>query len=162
MVTAVSADQVRKVAASVVDPEIPVLTIEELGILRDVRVDEHGHVDVDITPTYSGCPALDAIRQDVQARFQESGYTDVSVHTVLSPAWTTDWLSETARRKLLQHGIAPPRPRDSKLQLLQLAVACPNCGAVETSEVARFASTACQALRRCSACSEPFPHFKEH
>ena len=155
-------EQVRRVAAAVPDPEVPVLTIEDLGILRDVRVDASGHVDVDITPTYSGCPALDAIQRDVTQRIRDSGHPDVSVHVVLSPAWTTDWMSEDGRRKLREYGIAPPRERSFGASLRQLPVACPNCGSVHTDEVSRFASTPCQALRRCSGCSEPFTHFKEH
>ena len=155
-------DQVRRAAAEVVDPEIPVLTIDDLGILRDVRVDASGHVEVDISPTYSGCPALDMIRADVASSVRAAGYADVTVNVVLSPAWTTDWMSETGRRKLREYGIAPPRPRESGVQLLQIAVACPVCGSAHTSEVAHFASTQCQALRRCITCAEPFPHFKEH
>ena len=155
-------DQVRRAAAEVVDPEIPVLTIDDLGILRDVRVDAAGHVEVDISPTYSGCPALDMIRADVASSVRAAGYPDVTVNVVLSPAWTTDWMSETGRRKLREYGIAPPRPRESGMQLLQIAVACPVCGSAHTSEVAHFGSTQCQALRRCTDCAEPFPHFKEH
>jgi ring-1,2-phenylacetyl-CoA epoxidase subunit PaaD len=155
-------DQVRRAAAEVVDPEIPVLTIDDLGILRDVRVDAAGHVEVDISPTYSGCPAIDMIRADVASSVRAAGYADVTVNVVLSPAWTTDWMSETGRRKLREYGIAPPRPRESGMQLLQIAVACPVCGSAHTSEVAHFASTQCQALRSCTACAEPFPHFKEH
>ena len=158
----ISADQVRRVAASVSDPEIPVLTIEDLGILRDVRVDATGHVDIDITPTYSGCPALDAIRSDVERRVRDSGFADVSVRTVLSPAWTTDWMSAEAKAKLREHGVAPPRPRGAGMRMLQMSVACPVCGDAHTSEVSHFSSTPCQALRRCDACSEPFQHFKEH
>jgi ring-1,2-phenylacetyl-CoA epoxidase subunit PaaD len=156
------AEAVRRVAAAVADPEIPVLTIEDLGILRDVRVDASGHVDVDITPTYSGCPALDAMRAEVEQRIAESGYPDVTVRVVLSPAWTTEWMSPRARRKLREHGIAPPRHRIDGAGLMPLAVACPVCNSSHTAEVAHFASTPCQALRRCSGCSEPFSHFKEH
>jgi len=155
-------DQVWRAAGEVVDPEIPVLTIEDLGILRDVRVDASGHVEVDISPTYSGCPALDVIRADVARSVHAAGYPDVTVNVVLSPAWTTDWMSETGRRKLREYGIAPPRPRESGMQLIQIAVPCPVCGSAHTSEVAHFASTQCQALRRCTDCAEPFPHFKEH
>jgi ring-1,2-phenylacetyl-CoA epoxidase subunit PaaD len=155
-------EQARRAAGEVADPEIPVLTIADLGILRDVRVDASGHVDVDITPTYSGCPALDMIRAAVASSVRAAGYADVTVNVVLSPAWTTDWMSEAGRRKLREYGIAPPRPRESGMQLLQVAVACPVCGSAHTSEVAHFASTQCQALRRCTDCAEPFPHFKEH
>ncbi|MBV8196366.1 MAG: phenylacetate-CoA oxygenase subunit PaaJ [Candidatus Dormibacteraeota bacterium] len=160
MVT-VAAEDLRRAIGEVPDPEIPVLTIHDLGILRDVRVDAAGHVDVDITPTYSGCPALEAIREDVERRVRGLGY-DVTVHTVLSPAWTTDWLSDEARAKLHDHGVAPPRHRDASLRLIEVQVTCPVCESVHTDEIAHFASTPCQALRRCQECREPFQHFKEH
>jgi ring-1,2-phenylacetyl-CoA epoxidase subunit PaaD len=159
-VTAV--EEVRRLAAEVCDPELPALTIDDLGILRDVRVDGAGRVVVDITPTYSGCPALDVIREDVERCIRAEGYSDVTVRTVLSPAWTTDWMSDEGRRKLHEYGIAPPRRRGPDAIPLQLAIACPVCHSAHTSEVAHFGSTPCQALRRCSDCSEPFPHFKEH
>ena len=157
----IAVEDVRRVAGEVPDPEIPVLTIAELGILRDVRVDESGGIDIDITPTYSGCPALDMIRHDVEQRARDLGY-EPRVNVVLSPAWTTDWMSDDARRRLNQHGVAPPRRRDSSMRLLELAVVCPVCGSAHTNEVAHFASTPCQALRRCDGCHEPFQHFKEH
>ncbi|MFN2581679.1 MAG: 1,2-phenylacetyl-CoA epoxidase subunit PaaD [Candidatus Dormibacteria bacterium] len=152
---------VRRALGDIPDPEIPVLTIEDLGILRDVRVSDGGGVDIDITPTYSGCPALDVIRDDVEQRTRELGFVP-RVNVVLSPAWTTDWMSDDARRRLREHGVAPPRHRDGALRLLDAAVACPVCGSAHTEEVAHFASTPCQALRRCEGCSEPFQHFKEH
>jgi ring-1,2-phenylacetyl-CoA epoxidase subunit PaaD len=155
-------DDIRRVAAEVCDPEIPALTIADLGILRNVSMDDSGHVTVDITPTYSGCPALDMIRGDLEERLRDEGYRDVTVRTVLSPAWTSDWMSDDGRRKLAEAGIAPPRPRGAGGRLLQLAVACPVCGSPHSAEVSHFGSTACQALRRCADCSEPFPHFKEH
>ena len=155
-------DEIRRRAGAIPDPEMPALTIADLGILRDVRVDRSGGVVVDITPTYSGCPALEVIREDVERSIRAQGYQDVTVQVVLSPAWTTDWMSETGRRKLREYGIAPPRPRESGMQLIQIAVPCPVCGSAHTSEVAHFASTQCQALRRCTDCAEPFPHFKEH
>ncbi len=155
-------DEIRRLAAEVCDPELPALTIEDLGILRDVRVDDSGRIVVDITPTYSGCPALDVIREDVEQRIRASGYSDVTVRSVLSPAWTTDWMSDQGRRKLREYGIAPPRQRGPDAKLLQLAIACPVCDSQHTSEVSHFGSTPCQALRSCSGCSEPFPHFKEH
>ena len=157
-----AAADLRGVLATLPDPEIPVLTIDDLGILRDVRVDAHRHVEVDITPTYSGCPALDAIRDDVRRRVRDAGYDDVSVNVVLAPAWTTDWMTGAARRKLHDHGIAPPRSRDAGSRLMSLPVACPLCGSAHTGKVSHFGSTPCQALRRCSDCSEPFAHFKEH
>ena len=107
MVSAV--DEIRRLAGAIPDPEMPALTIADLGILREVRIDRSGHVDVEITPTYSGCPALDTIREDVERCVRDHGYGDVTVHIVLSPAWTTDWMSEAGRVKLREYGIAPPR-----------------------------------------------------
>ena len=156
-----SALALREAVAAIPDPEIPVLSIAELGILRDVRVDEDARrAEIDLTPTYSGCPALDAIRSDVERCARDLGY-QTQVNTVLAPAWTTDWMSTTAREKLRRHGVAPPRPRD-RGRLLELQIACPVCESKHTSEVAHFAATPCQALRRCDACREPFQHFKEH
>jgi ring-1,2-phenylacetyl-CoA epoxidase subunit PaaD len=163
--TRVAPETVRELAGRVVDPEIPVLTIEDLGILRDVAVDDQGRVEVTITPTYSGCPALDAIRDDVRRTLREHGYDDVRVRTVLAPAWTTDWMTPAGRDKLAAAGIAPPGPRRSGPVLVQLtaapgAVACPRCGSADTREVSRFGSTACKSHWTCRACLEPFDHFK--
>jgi ring-1,2-phenylacetyl-CoA epoxidase subunit PaaD len=152
----VSGAAARAIVAEVPDPEIPVLTIADLGILRDVAV-EDDRVVVTITPTYSGCPAVDAIREEIAARLREHGTHDVEVRTVLSPAWTTAWMSEDGRRKLREYGIAPPGQ-----QLLQLGVCCPRCGSIDTRELSRFGATACQAQHVCDACLEPFDHFKEH
>ena len=147
----------RDLVAAVPDPELPFLTIADLGILREVHVEGQA-VRVTVTPTYSGCPALDAIREDVSKVLHDNGFSDVTVETVLTPAWTTDWLSETAREVLAQHGIAPPGPVLVPLGRL----ACPQCGSRDTEEVARFGSTACKALWRCRACREPFEHLKAH
>jgi ring-1,2-phenylacetyl-CoA epoxidase subunit PaaD len=149
-------------AASVLDPEVPVLTIDDLGVLRDVTVDERGHVDVAITPTYSGCPAMDAIRDDVVSALNADGFDDVSVRLVLSPAWTTDWLSDDGRRKLREFGIAPPQHRGTGPVAVALSVRCPQCGSPDTRELSRFGSTACKGLWVCQACREPFDHFKQH
>jgi ring-1,2-phenylacetyl-CoA epoxidase subunit PaaD len=159
-----TADAVRHVLAQVTDPEIPVLTIEDLGVLRDVSVDG-GQVVVTITPTYSGCPAMDEIRADVRAALAREGWRDVEVRTVLSPAWTTDWMSEDGRRKLREYGIAPPARRVAGPVLVPLgrrpdAVECPQCGSADTEELTRFASTSCKSMWRCRACREPFDHFK--
>ena len=156
-----TADEARRIVADVPDPEIPVVTIAELGILRDVRI-EAGTVVVTITPTYSGCPAMDAIRAEIRARLDEHGVADVDVRTVLSPAWTTDWLTDEARRKLSAYGIAPPAPRAAGSPLLQLGVCCPQCGSFDTRERSRFGSTACQSQYVCRSCLEPFDHFKAH
>ena len=154
------ATAVRALVARVPDPEVPVLTIDDLGILRDVTVDDAGRVEVTITPTYSGCPAMDAIRDDVTAVLREHGYSDVAVRLVLSPAWTTDWMSDEGKRKLLEYGIAPPQPRSDSRVLVTLSVRCPQCGSPDTRELSRFGSTACKALWVCSSCREPFDSFK--
>jgi ring-1,2-phenylacetyl-CoA epoxidase subunit PaaD len=145
------------IAASVLDPEVPVLTIEDLGILRSV--DETGDgVTVTITPTYSGCPAMDSIRDDILAAFHRAGRDDVRVEFVLSPAWTTDWMSDEGKRKLLDYGIVPPERRGPIP--LTLSLRCPQCGSPDTRELSRFGSTACKSLWVCNACREPFDHFK--
>jgi len=155
------ASRAREVAARVTDPEIPVLTIDDLGVLRDVRADAAGRVTVDITPTYSGCPAMDAIRDDVILALTAAGFGEVDVRLVLSPAWTTDWMSENGKRKLVEYGIAPPTGHATHGPIkLQLAVKCPRCGSLNTRETSRFGSTSCKALYECRACLEPFDHFK--
>ena len=154
------------VAATVVDPEIPVLTIEDLGVLRAVHVEpgEDGdRVRVDLTPTYSGCPAIDAMRDDVRTALQGAGYRDVEVRTVLSPAWTTDWMTADGKRKLHEYGIAAPThlaPKIGERVSVRMAVKCPRCDSLDTREVARFGSTSCKALYECNACLEPFDFFK--
>jgi ring-1,2-phenylacetyl-CoA epoxidase subunit PaaD len=158
-----TAEQVREVLAHVHDPEIPVITIEDLGILRDVTV--HGeHVTVTVTPTYSGCPAMDEIRADIISALAQQGISDVEVRTELAPAWTTDWMSEDGRRKLREFGIAPPGLRPGGQVLLQIRprIECPQCGSRDTEELTRFASTSCKSLWRCRSCREPFDHFKAH
>jgi len=152
-----------EMAASVLDPELPALTIADLGILRDVR-ESGGTVTVTITPTYSGCPAMAQIAADLRRRLGEAGYRDVAVRTELSPAWTTDWITTDGRRKLAEAGIAPPGagPVLVQLTVVQLTVRCPRCGSADTREISRFSGTACKALRQCRACLEPFEHVKEH
>ena len=150
-------------AATVTDPEIPVLTIADLGVLRDVTVGDDGAVEVAITPTYSGCPAMNVIALEVELALGRAGLPGARVRTVLAPAWTTDWMSEEGRRKLLAYGIAPPAPGGGRGALFgQDAVACPRCGSADTECLAEFGSTACKALWRCRACREPFDHFKCH
>lgn len=150
------------IAATVLDPEVPVLSIEDLGVLRSARV-EDGTAIVEITPTYSGCPAVDAIRDDIAAALRDAGYRAARVEVVLSPAWTTDWMSDAGRRKLEDFGIAPPAPRRGDgLVSLGFGVRCPHCGSLHTRQIARFGSTSCKALYVCQRCQEPFDHFKEH
>ena len=150
------------VAASVVDPEIPVLTIADLGVLRDITVDE-GRVEVTITPTYSGCPAMNMITLEIELALEREGFRDSKVRTVLAPAWTTDWMSEEGRRKLREYGIAPPQAGSSRRALFgKDQVACPQCGSDDTEVLSEFGSTACKALWRCKTCREPFDYFKCH
>jgi ring-1,2-phenylacetyl-CoA epoxidase subunit PaaD len=147
-------ERVRAELDAVVDPEIPVLTIADLGVLRDVAV-EDGRLVVTITPTYSGCPAMDVIRADVAEALRRAGCIDAEVRTVLAPAWTTDWISEQGREKLAGFGIAPPR------RLPTAPVLCPRCRSARTTTVSEFGSTACKALMVCASCGEPFDRFKE-
>lgn len=158
--------RLRAAIASIPDPEVPVLTIEDLGILREVLVDEESRtVTVLITPTYSGCPAMDAIRAHIEHVARLSGHT-ATVKTRLTPAWTTDWMSAAGRDKLREFGIAPPGPRSDGaahpvgVNLTLRRVTCPLCGSEETELISRFGSTACKALRRCKECREPFDEFK--
>jgi ring-1,2-phenylacetyl-CoA epoxidase subunit PaaD len=154
--------QARAALADVCDPEIPVLTIADLGVLRDIRI-EGGRIEVEITPTYSGCPAMSTIALDIEVALHRAGFDAVNVRTVLSPAWTTDWMSQEGRRKLLAYGIAPPAARSGRRALFgQDEVACPRCGSNDTERLAEFGSTSCKALWRCRACREPFDYFKCH
>jgi len=171
----------REVCSAVLDPELPVVTIADLGILREVTVRADGHVDVVVTPTYSGCPATEVIKADLLSALRNAGFDDVAVRTVRSPAWTTDWITEAGRRKLADHGIAPPsgvgavgpvgvtlgRPADPDDllrddDLLKDAVRCPRCGSVQTRLVSQFGATACQSMHRCTSCLEPFDRIKPY
>ena len=163
---------VRAMLNAVVDPEIPVLTIAEMGVLRDVAVETLGlgegggaseRVTVTITPTYSGCPAMAVIEMDIRDVLLQAGFGEVRVETVLAPAWTTDWLADTGREKLRALGIAPPvgvAAGKGVLFGLDPQVACPRCASANTHMLSRFGSTACKALYRCAACQEPFDYFK--
>ena len=149
-------------AASVVDPEIPVLTIADLGVLRGVSLDGD-HVEVAITPTYSGCPAMNMIALEIEIALERAGFRRPKVRTVLSPAWTTDWMSEEGRQKLRDYGIAPPQASHSRRALFgEQTVACPQCGSEKTELLSEFGSTSCKALWRCKSCREPFDYFKCH
>jgi ring-1,2-phenylacetyl-CoA epoxidase subunit PaaD len=149
-------------AARVVDPEIPVLTIADLGVLREVSVSD-GRVEVAITPTYSGCPAMNMIALEIELALEREGFSKPKVRTVLSPAWTTDWMSENGRRKLREYGIAPPIAASSRRALFGVQeVACPQCGSDNTELLSEFGSTSCKALWRCRSCREPFDNFKCH
>jgi ring-1,2-phenylacetyl-CoA epoxidase subunit PaaD len=143
-----------------VDPEIPVLTIAELGVLRDIEVRD-GQLQVFITPTYSGCPAMQLIALNLESALEEAGFGLANIITVLSPAWTTDWLTDEGRAKLKAYGIAPPAPGSGRQALFGAdTVECPRCGSTDTQRISEFGSTACKALWRCRACAEPFDYFK--
>jgi len=174
-VTAAAKADARAVVAQVVDPEMPMLTLDDLGVVRGVLVDGDGdgdggqRVTVTITPTYTGCPAIEIMRDDLTAALTEAGYGRVEVRTVFSPPWSTDWISLDGLRKLAEAGIAPPGrvghraagPIPLTLTPPSTAVRCPRCGAPATQEFSRFGPTACTALRRCPSCREPFEHMKE-
>ena len=151
-----------RAAAAVVDPEIPVLSIADLGILREARAEGERAVVV-ITPTYSGCPAMDTITTDVTRALERAGFPDAEVRLVLQPAWTTDWMTDEGKAKLNEYGIAPPvaRTTDGPIRI-GMAVKCPRCHSLNTREITRFGSTSCKALWRCLACREPFDHFRCH
>jgi ring-1,2-phenylacetyl-CoA epoxidase subunit PaaD len=152
----------RRVVETVVDPEIPVLTIGDLGVLRDVRLVGET-IEVDITPTYSGCPAMNMIAFEIEIALAKAGIAKTTVNTVLSPAWTTDWMREEGRRKLKEYGIAPPPKAAGRRALFGVEeVACPQCGSTDTAEIAAFGSTSCKSLWRCNRCREPFDYFKCH
>ncbi|HKK88082.1 MAG TPA: 1,2-phenylacetyl-CoA epoxidase subunit PaaD [Saprospiraceae bacterium] len=157
-------ERIYDILRKVKDPEIPVLTIEDLGILRGVSID-NGELIVKITPTYNGCPAMDMIRRYVLLALEEEGYENARVELILSPAWTTDWISEEARQKLKDYGIAPPQgdSRDKRSLLgLDTKLECPHCGSEDTVLVSHFGSTACKAQYKCNECKEPFEYFKCH
>nr|WP_051147321.1 1,2-phenylacetyl-CoA epoxidase subunit PaaD [Glaciibacter superstes] len=154
-------------AATVVDPEVPVLTIADLGVLRSASVSGDRAV-IEITPTYSGCPAIDAIRDDIVTVLEGAGYAEVTVRSVLSPAWTTDWMSAEGKQKLAEYGIAPPTgtrpvgPVSLGSVSLGMGIRCPQCGSLHTRQLSRFGSTSCKALYVCQRCQEPFDYFKDH
>lgn len=167
-VTAANLAHATRVAETVTDPEMPMLTLRDLGVLRDVAVAEDGQLVVTITPTYSGCPAMATMRDDLTYRLREAGFDDISVRTVLEPAWSTDWITDYGRRKLAEHGISPPGPamrHDGPVPLTLVmprrAVRCPQCGSANTELTSEFGATACKALYRCTNCREPFEHVKE-
>lgn len=161
--TDATAARVWDVAATVNDPEIPVLSVADLGILRDARAEGERGAVVVITPTYSGCPAMETITADLKAALDDDGFAPVRINTVLEPAWTTDWMTQEGKRKLREYGIAPPTGRAAAGPVsLRLAVKCPRCDSLSTREMTRFGSTSCKALWVCNDCLEPFDHFKVH
>ncbi len=158
-------EQIHKILEEVTDPEIPVITIAELGILKEVNIDENDKITVSITPTYAGCPAMDMITVNIKAVLQVYGYNNIEVISLLDPAWTTDWISEAGKQKLLEYGIAPPAEKSLDLSFItgkSPEVQCPRCLSVNTQLISRFGSTACKALYKCIDCLEPFDYFKCH
>lgn len=153
------------ILATVTDPEIPVLTVLDLGIVRSVHI-SNGDAEIVITPTYSGCPAMDMITMNIHLALSGQGYKNIKVTPVLSPAWTTDWMSEEGKRKLKEYGIAPPNPKQQvckqELFAANEAVQCPRCDSWHTHRISEFGSTACKALYQCDECREPFDYFKCH
>lgn len=149
-------ERVWDILASVPDPEIPCVSVVDLGIVREVSL-----TAVTITPTYTGCPATLSIEADLRAALDAAGLGDLKIKTVLSPAWTTDWISEEGREKLHNYGIAPP-PSGAAKHALPTSVNCPRCGSLNTEELSRFGSTPCKSLHRCLSCLEPFDRFKCH
>ena len=147
------------------DPEVPVLSIIDLGIVRDVRMNDE-ELEVIITPTYTGCPAMDMITTTIKIQLATLGFKKIKITQVLSPAWTTEWMSEEGKRKLKEYGIAPPNPKqqvcDQKLFAEADGVQCPHCNSYHTHRISEFGSTACKALYRCDDCKEPFDYFKCH
>lgn len=153
-------EKIWQLLETVCDPEIPVLTIIDLGIVRDVKY-ESGVANITITPTYSGCPAMDAISIDIRFKLIEHGFTNIKITSVLSPAWTTDWMSENGKRKLNAYGIAPPRLVADGITSVNI-LQCPQCHSTNTKLISQFGSTACKALYQCNDCKEPFDYFKCH
>ena len=165
MTTTTDTKTIWQILEEVCDPEIPVLTVVDMGIVRDVIAAEDGGLEVIITPTYSGCPAMNTIEINIKATLQEAGYDAVKVTTVLSPPWTTDWLSEAGRKKLREYGIAPPvgsSQDKSELFGAEKVVPCPHCGSEHTKMISQFGSTPCKSMYRCLDCLEPFDYFKCH
>jgi ring-1,2-phenylacetyl-CoA epoxidase subunit PaaD len=158
-------EKIVSILETITDPEVPVLSVIDLGIVREIKISEH-EIEIVITPTYSGCPAMDVIRINIQMTLLSHGYKNVKITQVLSPAWTTEWMSEAGKRKLKEYGIAPPNPKqqvcDQKLFAAAEAVQCPHCNSYHTHRVSEFGSTACKALYVCDDCKEPFDYFKCH
>lgn len=152
----ISKSQIEEILDEVKDPEIPVISIADLGILRDVKVGEDGFIEVVITPTYTGCPAMMEIERDINNALKKEGINDFKITTVLSPAWSTDLMTEEGKARLKEYGIAPPNPTNEE------DIECPNCGSRNTKLLSQFGSTACKSLFKCNDCLEPFDYFKCH
>ncbi|RYF90696.1 MAG: phenylacetate-CoA oxygenase subunit PaaJ [Chitinophagaceae bacterium] len=163
----VEREKILSILQSIPDPEIPVLAITDLGIIRNINIVSAGKsVEIEITPTYSGCPAMDMITMNIRMQLMKEGYKDVIITKVLAPAWTTDWMTENGRQKLKAYGIAPPGNSvsidPSVLFAEEVKVQCPQCNSWNTQLISEFGSTSCKSLYRCNSCMEPFDHFKCH
>lgn len=164
MNTTISKNDVYNILEKVSDPEVPVISIIDLGVVRDVIFHEN-EIEVVITPTYTGCPAMDMIEVEIKAILQDHGFEKVKISMVLSPAWTTDWLSEAGKKKLLDYGIAPPQGSSKSKRALfseETGIACPQCRSTNSEMISQFGSTACKAQYKCLDCEEPFDYFKCH
>lgn len=158
-------DRLVEILASVSDPEVPVLSILDLGVVRSAQIGEDNSVQIIITPTYSGCPAMDVIRFEISEAMTRTGYPFVNIETVIAPPWTTDWISEDGKKKLKAYGIAPPAEKTTDKSFLNgepKRIACPRCNSENTTMVSLFGSTACKSLHKCLDCKEPFDYFKCH
>ncbi len=157
------AEEIWKLMEEVYDPEIPVLSVIDLGIIRDIKIDDN-EIEVFITPTYSGCPAMDVIAMNVRMALLQNGYKKIKITQQLSPAWTTDWMTENGKQKLKSYGIAPPvgKTFDTKYLEEEIKVECPQCHSTNTKLLSQFGSTSCKALYKCNDCLEPFDYFKCH
>lgn len=156
-------EHILSILSEIPDPEIPVITIQELGVIRNVDVISDTEVEVTITPTYSGCPAMKQMEDDIISKLKENGFTRVKVNTIFSPPWTTDWINDFAKEKLRKYGIAPPEntTQDKSWLLgIEKSITCPRCGSKNTKLISQFGSTACKALHQCQDCLEPFDYFK--
>ncbi len=158
-----SKEHILSLLSEIPDPEIPVITILELGVIRDILVIDDTNIELKITPTYSGCPAMKQIEDDVRKKLTEHGFTSITINTIFSPPWTTDWITPQAKEKLRQYGIAPPETTTEDKSWLTgktKAIACPRCKSLNTKLISQFGSTACKALYQCNDCLEPFDYFK--
>jgi len=168
--TKISPSQIWEILAQIADPEIPVLSIVDLGIVRDINIDEN-NIEIFITPTYSGCPAMDVISMNIRMELMQKGFANIKITQQLSPAWTTDWMTEKGKAQLRAYGIAPPQTLSEKSQSSRInkmlfndevIVECPQCHSKNTKLLSQFGSTACKALYQCQDCKEPFDYFKCH
>lgn len=162
--TDISVKQIETILAEVTDPEVPVLSVLDLGIVREIKI-SNNEIEIIITPTYSGCPAMDVIRMNIRMALLQHGFTNIKITTILSPAWTTDWMSEAGKEKLIAYGIAAPNPKQQVCQqelFAEEVIQCPHCHSYHTRRISEFGSTACKSLYQCNDCHEPFDYFKCH